>query len=97
MPSDRSRIRLKSAARKSNVGSAVSGDQRMSLKIRLSMSPVLNGVLLPVIMIFMLQLINKHELMGKYTNSLYFNIVAWTTAVIVTALSLLLMWNGIHG
>ncbi len=61
------------------------------------LSQVLNGVLLPVVLIFMLRLINKHELMGKYTNSLYFNIIAWTTAVIVTALSLLLMWNGIHG
>jgi NRAMP (natural resistance-associated macrophage protein)-like metal ion transporter len=61
------------------------------------LSQVLNGVLLPVVLIFMLRLINKHELMGKYTNSLYFNIVAWTTAVIVTALSLLLMWNGVHG
>ena len=61
------------------------------------LSQVLNGILLPVVLIFMLRLINKHELMGKYTNSIYFNVIAWTTAVIVTALSLLLMWNGIHG
>ncbi len=40
-------------------------------------------VLLPVIMIFMLRLINKHELMGEYTNSRWFNWVAWMTAVIV--------------
>ena len=33
------------------------------------LSQVLNGVLLPVMMIFMLRLINKHELMGKHTNS----------------------------
>ena len=32
------------------------------------LSQVLNGVLLPVVLIFMLRLINKHELMGKYTN-----------------------------
>jgi Mn2+/Fe2+ NRAMP family transporter len=61
------------------------------------LSQVLNGILLPVVLVFMLRLINKHELMGKYTNSLWFNIVAWTTAVIVTALSLLLMWNSIRG
>jgi Mn2+/Fe2+ NRAMP family transporter len=61
------------------------------------LSQVLNGVLLPVVLVFMLLLINKYELMGKYTNSVWFNIVAWTTAVIVTALSLLLMWNSIHG
>ena len=59
------------------------------------LSQVLNGVLLPVVLIFMLRLINKHELMGKYTNSLWFNTVAWTTAVIVIGLSLVLMGNSI--
>jgi NRAMP (natural resistance-associated macrophage protein)-like metal ion transporter len=60
-------------------------------------SQVLNGVLLPVVLLFMLRLINKHELMGKYTNSRWFNVVAWLTTVIVICLSLVLMWNGIHG
>lgn len=61
------------------------------------LSQVLNGVLLPLILIFMLKLINKHELMGKYTNSRWLNIIAWTTATIVTALSLILVWNTLHG
>jgi NRAMP (natural resistance-associated macrophage protein)-like metal ion transporter len=60
-------------------------------------SQVLNGVLLPVIMIFMLKLINKHELMGKHTNSTWFNWVAWATAVIVIGLSLVMMWNKVTG
>jgi NRAMP (natural resistance-associated macrophage protein)-like metal ion transporter len=60
-------------------------------------SQVLNGILLPVVLIFMLRLINKHELMGRYTNSGWLNIVAWLTAVIVICLSLVLMWNGVHG
>jgi NRAMP (natural resistance-associated macrophage protein)-like metal ion transporter len=55
------------------------------------LSQVLNGVLLPVVMIFMLKLINKHELMGKYTNSLWFNGIAWTTAVVVIVLSLVMV------
>ncbi len=38
------------------------------------LSQVLNGVLLPVILVFMLKLINKHELMGKYTNTRWWNI-----------------------
>jgi NRAMP (natural resistance-associated macrophage protein)-like metal ion transporter len=58
-------------------------------------SQVLNGILLPVVLIFMLKLINKHELMGEYTNSNWFNAVAWITAVTVVALSLMLMWNTI--
>jgi NRAMP (natural resistance-associated macrophage protein)-like metal ion transporter len=57
------------------------------------LSQVLNGVLLPVVLVFMLKLINKHELMGKYTNSTWFNIIAWLTAAIVTVLSLMWMWN----
>src|SRR5580700_5609231 len=51
------------------------------------LSQVLNGVLLPLVLVFMLKLINKHDLMGKYTNTRWFNIIAWTTAIIVTALS----------
>jgi NRAMP (natural resistance-associated macrophage protein)-like metal ion transporter len=60
-------------------------------------SQVLNGILLPVVLIFMLRLVNKHELMGEYTNSHWFNIVAWVTAVVVAGLSLVLMWNTITG
>jgi Mn2+/Fe2+ NRAMP family transporter len=61
------------------------------------LSQVLNGVLLPVIMIFMLQLINKFELMGEYTNPGWFNWLAWTTAAIVIGLSLVLVFNQLHG
>jgi Mn2+/Fe2+ NRAMP family transporter len=61
------------------------------------LSQVLNGILLPLVLVFMLKLINKHELMGKYTNTRLFNVIAWTTAIIVTALSLVLVWNNLHG
>jgi NRAMP (natural resistance-associated macrophage protein)-like metal ion transporter len=61
------------------------------------LSQVLNGVLLPVVLIYMLKLINKKDLMGKYTNSRWFNAVAWATAIIVTGLSLVLMWNTVFG
>src|ERR1700748_1665996 len=61
------------------------------------MSQVLNGILLPVVLIFMLKLINKHDLMGKYTNSRWLNAVAWITAAIVITLSCALVWNTLHG
>ena len=61
------------------------------------LSQVLNGVLLPFVMIFMLRLINKHELMGKHTNKQWFNVVAWVTAVVVIGLSLVMVWNSLHG
>ncbi len=60
-------------------------------------SQVLNGVLLPVIMIFMLLLINKPELMGEHVNSRWFNWVAYATAGIVIVLSVMLMWNTVRG
>ncbi len=55
-------------------------------------SQVLNGVLLPVVMILMLVLINKPELMGKHTNNRMFNLIAWTTAIIVIGLSVSLLF-----
>ena len=61
------------------------------------LSQVLNGILLPLVLVFMLKLINKQELMGKYINSRLFNVIAWATAIIVTALSLILVWNNLHG
>jgi NRAMP (natural resistance-associated macrophage protein)-like metal ion transporter len=54
-------------------------------------SQALNGILLPVVVILMLLLINRKDLMGEYTNSKWFNGVAWTTAVVVTVLSVILM------
>ncbi|MEO6816282.1 MAG: divalent metal cation transporter, partial [Edaphobacter sp.] len=60
------------------------------------LSQVLNGVLLPIVLIFMLRLINKHELMGKYTNSRWFNAGAWLTTVVVIVLSGMMIWNGFH-
>jgi NRAMP (natural resistance-associated macrophage protein)-like metal ion transporter len=61
------------------------------------LSQVLNGILLPLVLVFMLKLINKHELMGKYINTRLFNVIAWATAIIVTVLSLVLVWNNLHG
>jgi NRAMP (natural resistance-associated macrophage protein)-like metal ion transporter len=55
------------------------------------LSQVLNGVLLPIVMIFMLVLINKTDLMGKNTNNRWFNFIAWSTAIIVIGLSLAML------
>ena len=50
-------------------------------------SQVLNGVLLPVVLVLMLLLINNKHLMGRWTNSVAFNIIAWVTVVTVSALT----------
>lgn len=54
-------------------------------------SQVLNGVLLPLVMILMLILINKSDLMGKHTNNRWFNLIAWVTAIVVIGLSVTLL------
>lgn len=61
------------------------------------LSQVLNGVLLPIVLVFMLQLINKYELMGEHTNSRLFNVIAWLTAAVVTGLSLVWLWGLFRG
>src|SRR5260221_13876046 len=40
-----------------------------------------NGVWLPIVVIFILLLVNRKDLMGEHTNSMTFNVVAWITAV----------------
>ncbi len=58
-------------------------------------SQVGNGVWLPIVVIFILLLVNRKDLMGEHTNTLAFNVVAWITAVAMIALTVVLMWQGI--
>jgi NRAMP (natural resistance-associated macrophage protein)-like metal ion transporter len=52
---------------------------------------VLNGVLLPVIFVFMLKIINDRAVMGRHTNSRGFNAVAAITAIVMVVLTVLLL------
>jgi Mn2+/Fe2+ NRAMP family transporter len=54
------------------------------------LSQVANSVFLPFVLVFMLLLINDKRLMGKYKNSRLFNIIAWSTVIIMIALTLAL-------
>jgi NRAMP (natural resistance-associated macrophage protein)-like metal ion transporter len=54
-------------------------------------SQVINGVVLPVILIFMLVLINDAGIMGKHTNGRAFNFLSWLTVAILVGLSGLLV------
>jgi Mn2+/Fe2+ NRAMP family transporter len=55
------------------------------------LSQVANGVVLPLVLIFMLMLTNDRELMGEHVNTRGFNIVAWTTVVVMTVLTILMV------
>jgi Mn2+/Fe2+ NRAMP family transporter len=58
-------------------------------------SQTLNGVLLPLVLVVMLKLINDPSLMGRHVNTVPFNLVAWGTAAVMTALSVLLLLTGV--
>ena len=51
-------------------------------------SQVLNGVLLPLVLIPMVLLINKKELMGEWVSSRWFNLATWATVVLMIGLTL---------
>jgi Mn2+/Fe2+ NRAMP family transporter len=54
----------------------------------------LNGLLLPIVLIFVLKLVNDHELMGGYTNNRVFNVLSYgTTAVLVLLTVALLLFT----
>jgi NRAMP (natural resistance-associated macrophage protein)-like metal ion transporter len=57
------------------------------------LSQVVNGIVLPFVLIFMLLLVNKKELMGEHVNSRFYNIVAWTTVVLMIVLTIAYFWG----
>jgi NRAMP (natural resistance-associated macrophage protein)-like metal ion transporter len=61
------------------------------LKI-LVFSQVANGVWLPVVLVFILLLVNRKDLMGTHTNTLTFNIVAWATGIVMIVLTVVLVY-----
>ncbi len=55
------------------------------------LSQVLNGMLLPFVLVLMLILVNDRKLMGEHTNSRLLNVLAWGTTAIMSLLTLLLV------
>jgi Mn2+/Fe2+ NRAMP family transporter len=61
----------------------------------LVLSQVANGVWLPIVLIFMILLINRRDLIGDQVNSPTFNVIAWVTSVAMIALTLVLIYFGL--
>jgi NRAMP (natural resistance-associated macrophage protein)-like metal ion transporter len=68
---------------------ALPDSQLVSMAI---LSQVLNGILLPVVIVLMLVLINRKDLMGEHVNSRLFNVIAWATSLIVIGLNVALIF-----
>ena len=56
-------------------------------------SQIINSLLLPAVMLFMIKLINDEEIMGAYKNSFWMNVVAYSGTVVLTVLNAILLYN----
>jgi len=52
---------------------------------------VLNGILLPVVLVSMILLINNKKIMGTYVNKPLQNLIGWGAVIVLTGLSLMLI------
>jgi NRAMP (natural resistance-associated macrophage protein)-like metal ion transporter len=55
-------------------------------------SQVINGMVLPFVLIFMLLLINDKKLMMNHTNGPLFNFIAWATALLMIGFTLIFLF-----
>ncbi|MGE5393396.1 MAG: divalent metal cation transporter, partial [Candidatus Saccharibacteria bacterium] len=54
-------------------------------------SQVINGMLLPVVLVCMILLVNNKKIMGQYVNKPINNIIGWGAIVILIGLSVILL------
>ncbi len=48
---------------------------------------VLNAILMPVLLIFILRLVNNRRIMGRHTNGRVYNVIAWATTIVLIGLT----------
>lgn len=70
---------------------------RFPLLAVMFLSQVLNGVLLPFVLIFILLLVNRSDLMGAHVNSRAFNFIAWGTSIGMIVLTLVMVGTLVLG
>jgi Mn2+/Fe2+ NRAMP family transporter len=64
------------------------------------LSAVINGLLLPFVLVFALLLVNNRKLMGEYTNSRAYNYISWATIItiiILTSFLVVTTFMPLHG
>ncbi|MEK7308213.1 MAG: Nramp family divalent metal transporter [Nitrospirota bacterium] len=61
------------------------------LILMMILSSLLNGILLPFVLVFALFLVNNKRIMGEYTNSRRHNYISWGTVVVLIALTITLL------
>jgi Mn2+/Fe2+ NRAMP family transporter len=58
---------------------------------------VINGILLPVLLVFIVKLSSSRAIMGSYQNGRWFNVLAWGTVIVVGGLAVLLLATTVVG
>ncbi|MBF0473187.1 MAG: Nramp family divalent metal transporter [Nitrospirae bacterium] len=58
------------------------------LVLLMVLSSFANGILLPFVLVYAISLVNNKTLMGEYTNSRGYNIIAWVTIGVLIVLSI---------
>jgi NRAMP (natural resistance-associated macrophage protein)-like metal ion transporter len=61
------------------------------------LSQVVNGILLPFVLVFMLLLINDREVMGEHVNLRWYNVVSWITVGTMIGLTFALLIAQMRG
>ncbi|HHJ98736.1 MAG TPA: divalent metal cation transporter, partial [Actinobacteria bacterium] len=54
-------------------------------------SQVINGILLPFLLVFMMRIVNDRSVMGRHVNGRAHNMLAWGTILMVIALTAMLL------
>lgn len=63
----------------------------------LLITQLINGLALPFVLFSVLRLATNRDLLGEYTNGVGYNMIAWTTAILVSVLSLAYLTNTLLG
>ena len=79
------------------IGAAIILMPRVPLVRIAVLSQVLNGLLLPFVLVFMLILVNRRSLMGSLVNGRTYNLVAWSLTGLTIALMVVLLVGQVFG
>jgi Mn2+/Fe2+ NRAMP family transporter len=56
-----------------------------------------NAAMLPILLVFIILLVNNRRLMGRHANGRIINILSWVTIVTITVLVVVWLLNALFG
>ena len=80
-----------------SIGAGIVLLPNVPLMLAMLVSQDVNGVLLPIVLVFMLRLVNNQRIMGEYVNGRVSNVIAWGSVALLTLLTIVLLISSIMG